>query len=66
MDLKVSVFLSFIYLEKEVLFCNNFSVGGLGKGFLVKLIFKVLKDEFLLYNGVNFILNLFYSRDITS
>jgi hypothetical protein len=64
MDLEVSVLLCFIYLEEEVLFRDNFGVGGLSQCFLVELVFKVLQDELLLYNSVNFILNLLDCRDI--
>lgn len=64
MDLEVSVLLGFIYLEEEVLFRDNFGVGGLGQCFLVELVLKVLQDELLLYNSVNFILNLLDCRDI--
>lgn len=66
MDLEVSVLLSFIYLEEEVLFRDDFGVGGLGQGFLVELVLKVLQDELLLYNSVDFILDLLDCRDIAS
>ena len=64
MDLEVSVLLCFIYLEEEVLFRDNFGVGGLSQCFLIELVLKVLQDELLLYNSVNFILNLLDCRDI--
>lgn len=64
MDLQVSVLLSFINLEEEVLFGGDFIVSGLGQRFLVQLVLEVLKNKLSFNNRINFALDLFGCRDI--
>lgn len=57
MNCEVSLDFGLINREVEVLFSNNFGVGLVGEGFLIELVFEILKDKFLLDNLVDAVLD---------
>lgn len=57
MDSEISGLFSLIYLEEKVFSCYYFCIGFVTQGFLVKLVFKVLKRKLLFYNRINLFLD---------
>lgn len=65
-DIQVTVALTLIDLEEEILLGDNLVVGNVLKSLLVELIFEVLQNELLFDDGVDFVFDFFNFRNVIS